>query len=392
MTGLLIKLFVKNPDNIQDIRVRSAYGSLAGITGIVCNIFLFLFKLIAGTISGSVSITADAINNLSDASSNIISLIGFKMGSKPADSEHPYGHARYEYLSGLTVAVLILVIGIELLKSSIVKLFNPAPVEFSMLVAIILFVSILVKLWMMLFNKKIGCIINSKTLIATATDSRNDVISTSAVLVAALFSHYFRFELDAFMGIAVAAFILYSGISLIKETLSPLLGKAPSPEFVSYIQKKIMSYDGVLGTHDLMVHDYGPGRQFASVHVEMAAESNVLQSHDIIDNIERDFLMNDNLHIIIHYDPIVTSDDAIGSLRKYISSEITSIHPGLTIHDLRIVPGVSHTNVIFDCLIPYDCKIEQHLIYEKITQIVRKKFPDYFCVITFDTSFAPIPH
>lgn len=392
MTRLLIKIFIKNPDSIQDIRVRSSYGSLAGITGIVCNILLFLFKIIAGTISGSVSITADAINNLSDASSNIISLIGFKMGSKPADSEHPYGHARYEYLSGLTVSVLILVIGIELLKSSIVKLFNPKPVEFSLLIAVILIVSILIKLWMMVFNKKIGSIIHSKTLEATAADSRNDVISTSAVLIAATLSYYSGFELDAFMGIAVAVFILYSGISLIKETLSPLLGKAPEPDFVDYIQKKIMSYDGVLGTHDLMVHDYGPGRQFASVHVEMAAENNVLQSHDIIDNIERDFLMNDNLHIIIHYDPIVTIDDATGNIRKYISSEITSIHPGLTIHDLRIVPGASHTNVIFDCLIPYDCKIEQHLLYEMITQIVRKKFPDYFCVITFDKGFAPIPH
>lgn len=392
MTKLLIRLFVKNYENTQDRNVRTGYGKMAGWVGIFCNVLLFIGKFLIGMVSGSVSISADAINNLSDASSNIISLLGFKMGSKPADQDHPYGHARYEYLSGLLVAVLILVIGVELLRTSIQKVRNPEPVEFSWILVGILIISILVKLWMAVFNRYMGRAIASETLIATAADSRNDVISTGAVLVASLVSHYTNLELDGWMGILVAIFILYSGIGLIKDTLDPLLGKAPDPVLVEMIQKKIMSYDGVLGTHDLMVHDYGPGRLFASVHVEMAAEENVLKCHDIIDNIEKDFFEHDNLNMIIHFDPIVTSDEVVGDLRKWLSGQVKIIDERLTIHDLRMVPGVSHTNMIFDCVVPHEFFLTDKEVKQKIQELVSVEYPGYQCVITVDKSYAAMPH
>ncbi|MBQ9948112.1 MAG: cation transporter, partial [Oscillospiraceae bacterium] len=353
MTGVLVKLFVKNNKDIQNVKVRAAYGKLSGWVGIVCNILLCVGKFLAGFISGSVSITADAANNLSDASSSIINLLGFKLAEQSADDEHPYGHARYEYISGFIIAVLVIVIGFELLKSSIEKVVSPTAVEFSWVSVGVLAASIIVKLWMMLFNKKIGKLINSQSLEATAADSRNDCISTLAVLAAALISHFTSVELDGWMGILVAAFILYSGAGLVKEAMSPLLGKAPDPELVEHIRDKVMSYEGVLGTHDLMVHDYGPGRIFASVHVEMAAEADVLESHDIIDNIERDFL-GEGLNLVVHFDPIVTSDSAVGDTRREIAEIASKIDERLSIHDLRMVPGPTHTNVIFDCVVPHN--------------------------------------
>lgn len=392
MTKLLIRLFVKNHEQVQDTKVRTAYGKLAGWVGIFCNAMLFIGKFLIGMLSGSVSISADAINNLSDASSNIISLLGFKMGSKPADQDHPYGHARYEYLSGLFVSVLIIVIGVELLRSSIQKIRMDSGVDFSWILVIVLVASILVKLWMAVFNRYMGKAINSETLIATAADSRNDVISTSAVLAASILSHYTSLELDGWMGILVAGFILYSGIGLIKDTLDPLLGRAPDAALVEMIQKKIMSYEGVLGTHDLMVHDYGPGRLFASVHVEMAAEEDVLKCHDIIDNIEKDFLENDNLNMVIHYDPIVTSDEAVGDLRKWLSRQVKTIDERLTVHDLRLVPGVSHTNMIFDCVVPHEFELSDREVRQQIQKMVSAEYEDYHCVITLDKSFAALPH
>lgn len=392
MTNLLIHLFVKNCENTGDPKVRFAYGRLAGFTGIVCNIFLFAFKLVCGLLTHSVSIIADAVNNLSDASSNIISLIGFKLGSRPADREHPYGHARYEYLAGVTVAVLILVIGLELLKSSFTRILHPQPVDFQMLTVIILLVSIGIKLWMMIFNRRIGSLIQSGTLKATATDSRNDVLTTSAVLLAAVISHYTGLELDAFMGIAVAAFILFSGFGLIRETLDPLLGKAPDSEFVNHIRRQIMSYEGVLGTHDLMVHDYGPGRLFASIHVEMDSDMNVLVSHEIIDTIERDFFEKENLHIVIHYDPIAINDSRVSELRIFLNDYVQSLNPEMNIHDLRIVPGENFSNIIFDWVVPADCEYSQTELERLIRNEVAKKYPAYNCVITFDSSYAPVQH
>lgn len=392
MQNWLVKKFVHDYENVHDISVRASYGKLSGKVGIFCNAFLFAVKFIMGTISGSVSITADAVNNLSDAASSVISLIGFKMAEKPADEDHPYGHAIYEYLSGLTVAVMIILIGFELFKTSFDKVLHPSTVDFSIALVIVLAVSILIKLWMALFNKSLGKKINSSALEATAADSRNDVISTSAVLAAAVISHFFKINLDGYMGIAVAVFILYSGIGLVKDTLDPLLGKAPEPELVDYIQKKILSYDGVLGTHDLMIHDYGPGRKFASVHVEMAAEGDVLKSHDVIDNIERDFLSKDNLNIIVHYDPIVTKDDIVNDFRSWLMEQVKSIDPHLSIHDLRIVPGNSHTNLVFDCVMPHCINMSPSELKAEIRRLVNIKYPNYYCIITIDSSYAAMPH
>ncbi|MEA4973835.1 MAG: cation diffusion facilitator family transporter [Candidatus Metalachnospira sp.] len=392
MEAWLIKKFVKDYENIHDSTVRASYGKFSGKVGIFCNVLLFLLKAVVGTLSGSVSITADAVNNLSDAASSVISLIGFRMAEKPADDDHPYGHARYEYLSGLSVAVMIILIGFELFKSSLGKVIHPSGVDFSFISVIVLIFSIILKLWMSAFNRSLGKTINSSTLKATSQDSRNDVVTTSVVLIAAVISNYAGIELDGWMGIAVAIFILYSGIGLVKETLNPLLGNAPDPEFVAYIQQKIMSYDGVLGTHDLMIHDYGPGRQFASVHVEMAAERNVIESHDVIDNIERDFLANDNLNLVVHYDPIITGDAMVNDLRSWLCEQIKTIDNTLSIHDLRIVPGSTHVNLIFDCVVPPSLAIHCSDVKNKIKELVNSKYENYFCIITIDLSYAPIPH
>lgn len=392
MINFLIRRFIKDYENTENSCVRTAYGKFSSYIGILCNILLFSGKLFVGLLSGSVSITADAVNNLSDASSSVISLLGFKLAERPADEEHPYGHGRYEYLSGLMVAVLIIVIGVELMKSSVNKILHPLEVEFSWTILAVLTASIAVKFWMMWFNGKIGRKINSQTLIATAADSRNDVISTAAVLIAAVISHFSGLELDGYMGLMVAVFILISGFGLIKETMDPVLGRAPDPELVKYIRDKIMSYPHVLGTHDLMVHDYGPGRQFASVHVEMAAEDDVIENHDIIDNIEQDFIENDGLHIVIHFDPICTADDTANNLRLWLSEEVKIIHPKLTVHDLRIVTGVTHTNIVFDCVKPFELDMTDGELKAAISALVKKSHPDYNCVITIDRSYAAMPH
>ncbi len=336
MTNLLIKLFIKDGGSIETPAVRSAYGKMAGKVSIVCNMLLCIGKFLAGVISGSVSVTADAVNNLSDASSGVISLIGFKLSEKSADAEHPYGHGRYEYLAGFIVAALILVIGAELLRDSIIRIITPAEVEFGIAPLAVLSVSILVKLWMMFFNRKIGRIISSETLSAAAADSRNDVISTSAVLAALVISHFCSVELDGIMGAAVAVFILYSGIGLVRDALDPLLGKAQSAELVESIREKILSYDGILGTHDLMIHDYGPGRQFASVHVEVPAEMSLLDCHEIIDVIERDFL-REGMNMLVHPDPIVSGGSA-GQLNAELNEIVGKIDEPSTIYAWCAVP------------------------------------------------------
>ena len=392
MTEALIRLFIKNPEKTHDPAVRAAYGNLASWVGILCNLALCAGKFMVGTLSGSISVAADAVNNLSDASSSVVSLLGFRLGSRPADEEHPYGHARFEYLSGLAVAVMVLVIGLELGKTSLGKILAPTPVTFSWVTVGVLAASILVKLWMALFNRKVGGRIHSGALIATAADSRNDVLTTGAVLTAALISHFARVELDGWMGLAVALFILYSGVGLVKSTIDPLLGLAPDPELVKYIHERVMSYPNVLGTHDLMVHDYGPGRQFASVHVEMAAEGDVMASHDVIDNIERDFLENAGLHVVIHFDPIVTSDERVGDMRRWLSEAVKEIDGALTIHDLRMVPGPTHTNLIFDCVVPAGFAMSELDVKQAIKHLVRQKDPRYFCVITVECGYAALPH
>ena len=369
-------------------KVRGRYGRAASILGVGANALLFMLKLIVGTLSGSVAITADAVNNLSDASSNIVSLLGFKLAMKPADEDHPYGHGRFEYLSGLMVAVMILVIGVELLKDSVEQILNPVQVAMTPALVLVLLGSILVKLWMAAFNRRIGRKIDSKTLLATADDSRNDVIATSAVLASTLIGHFTGLMLDGWMGAAVAMFILVSGFSLVRHTIDPVLGAAPTREQVDAIREKLESYPGVLGTHDLLVHDYGPGRQFASVHLEMDAKADPLVSHDLIDSIERDFLREENLHLVIHYDPVTTDDPRVEMLRSRILEIVHGMHDDMTIHDLRIVQGNAQTKVVFDCVVPYGCRIPGKMIRERIIHELQADDPNYYCVITLENSFV----
>ena len=389
MTQFLIRCFIKRPDDVKDAAVRTAYGNLASLVGMACNILLCIGKLLAGTLFGSIAIMADALNNLSDASSNVVSLIGFRLAAKAPDAEHPYGHARYEYLAGLVVSVTILAIGLSLLKESALKVLHPTPVAFSWLSIGVLAASILVKLWMSGFNRAVGKKINSETLMATAADSRNDVLTTGAVLLSTILCSLTGYGImDGMMGVGVAAFILWSGWGLVMDTLSPLLGESPSPELVEHIERTVMSYPGVLGVHDLMVHDYGPGHQFASLHVEFPAETDPLTAHDVIDNIENDFLKKDRLQVTIHYDPIVTADAAVGVLRARLKEHARQLDPRLSIHDLRIVPGDSHTNVLFDLVFPagYTGDIDQMLA--KMCQFVKEQDPKYCCVVKVEQSYA----
>ena len=390
MTELIVKRFIKNHKDTENPVVRAAYGKMAGIVGIVCNLILFAAKIVVGTLAASISITADAVNNLSDASSSIISLVGFKLAERPADEDHPYGHGRYEYLSALTVAVIILVIGVELLKSGVEKILSPERSTLTIASIVVLTLSVAGKLWMMLFNRKIGKRINSGSLLATSADCRNDVITTLAVLAASIISHFSGFELDGIVGVAVAVFILISGIGLIRETINPMLGTAPDEEYVEKVKNKILSYEGVIGMHDLMIHDYGPCRRFASVHVEMAAEEDVLISHDIIDNIELDFKENEGLHLVIHYDPILTKNTLTNDIRAQVERAVKEIDERLSIHDLRVVPGTTHTNIVFDCLRPYGVDIRSKELVRLINEKVKEIDPKYNCVITVDKSFAPV--
>ena len=388
MIQLLSRWLIHDRDNVSSPAVRRAYGTLCGAVGIALNILLFAGKFFAGQLSGSIAVTADAFNNLSDASSSIISLIGFKLASMPPDREHPYGHGRYEYLSGLVVSALVIAIGIELFTTGVRKIITPEAVEFGVLPAVVLILSAALKLWMMLFNRRLGNRISSGALLATAADSRGDVISSCAVLVSAIISSLTGFELDGYAAVAVSVFIVISGIGLVRDTLNPILGKAPSTETVRDIRDRILTYPGVLGIHDLIVHDYGPGRTFASVHVEMSADTDPLESHDIIDNIERDFAENRHLQLIVHYDPIVTNDPEVESLRIYLHEHLHEIGAGLTFHDLRLVRGASHSNVIFDCIMPYGMSMSESELREKISELVRQKDPSYNCVITIDRSFC----
>lgn len=389
MTKLLLRLFVKNYRNTDDPKVRGAYGRLAGLVGLVCNLLLFAGKLVAGTLAGSVSVTADAVNNLSDASSSLVTLFGFKLAERPADEEHPYGHARMEYLSGLLVAVLILVIGVELAKSSVEKILHPEAVEFSVLTLCVLITSILVKLWMCLFCKKLGKAIDSTALEATAADSRNDVITTSAVLLGLLAGHFFRWRIDGWVGALVAVFILLSGWSIAKETISPLLGKQADRELVRRISDLVLGHPKILGIHDLMVHDYGPGQCFATVHVEMDMHENPLVCHDILDDIERDALRELHVHLVIHYDPVVTDDVELNHMRALVEKKLKQLDPRLSMHDFRMVRGPQHTNLIFDLAVPFDLSGKTAELKRRIDECVQFEDHKYYTVITFDPAMQP---
>ena len=384
MPQRLLKLVLPNNFDPADPGHRSACGKLAGLVGILCNVLLFAGKLLAGMVSGSVSVTADALNNLTDASSSVVTMLGFKLAERPADEHHPYGHARIEYLSGLIVAVLVMFIGAELAKSSIGKILHPEPVRFTGLTIGILLASIAVKLWLSRFCRQLGALIQSAALEATAADSRNDVLSTAAVLVAGLLTRAFGWQIDGFVGLAVALFILYSGIGLVKDTVDPLLGEAPDPDLVRLIRDRILDYDKVLGIHDLMVHDYGPGRRFASVHAEMDSKEDPLVCHDILDNMEREFLTRYNLHLVVHYDPLVTDDAELSHMRELVSTEVQRIDPRLSIHDFRMVRGPEHTNLIFDLAMPFELRGQEAQLKAKIDETVQFEETRYYTVITFD--------
>ena len=391
MTEFLIRRFIKQPQDTRTPAARERYGALAGVVGLLCNLFLCGGKFLAGFLFGSVSIMADAVNNLSDASSCLITLLGFKLGGKPADAEHPFGHARIEYLSGLSVAVLIMAIGVDLLRTGFERTIHPEEVTFSLLSVAVLILSILVKLWMSVFYRSIGRRIGSTALEATGTDSRNDVVSTTGVLLAAVAARVTGLSLDGPVAMAVALFILWGGVGVVRETLNPLLGEAPSEELVDQLSRQILSYDGVLGLHDLMVHDYGPGRRFASVHVEMSASQQLMHSHDIIDNIERKILEEDGIHLVIHLDPISDDDDVINEHRKMTADLVQQIDPRLTIHDFRMVKGDDHTNLIFDVVIPPEFPMKPEELKRTIAQRMRENDPNHFAVVTVDYSYAPNP-
>ncbi len=365
--------------------MRSAIGRLSGLVGIISNVLLFIGKILVGTLSGSVSITADAMNNLSDASSSVVTLVGFKLAEKPADEDHPYGHARFEYLSGLAVAAMIVVIGFELAKGSVEKILYPQNTKFTWVVALVLLGSMIVKVWLSLFNGKLVKMIGSNTLAATAADSRNDFITTGVVLVAALIEAVTALPVDGYMGLAVALFILYSGAVLAKDTISPLLGEAASPELQRMIVDEIEREPLVLGFHDLMVHDYGPGQRFASIHVEMDQREDPLYCHEIIDNLERECLQSHNIHLVIHYDPIVTDDPEMNRLRRIVEEVLAEIDPRLKTHDFRMARSTGHQNLIFDVALPCDLAKREKEIKQKIEETLdAREETKYYTVITFD--------
>ena len=387
MTNWLLRTFIKNSDHSEDPKVRAAIGILSGIVGIVCNVLLCGGKLAVGIATGSVSITADAMNNLSDATSSVVTMLGFRLAERPADNDHPYGHARYEYLSGLAVSALILIIGVELAKSSLDKVLHPADVIINWVTAAVLIGSILVKLWMSLFNTKLGKTIHSATLAATAADSRNDVITTSAVLLAALIEHFTAFRADGWMGLAVSCFILYSGVGLAKDTISPLLGENADPELREKIVDNIRACPKVLGFHDLMVHDYGPGQRFASIHVEMDRREDPMECHEIIDDLERECLKSHGVHLVIHYDPIVTDDPELDRMHVRVEQLLHTYDIRLGVHDFRMVPGKGHVNLIFDVVLPTDLRGQEADITAALEKALNQgSGVTYYPVITFDQS------
>lgn len=384
MTKLLLQLFVKDYEDMESAAVHSAIGKLAGFTGIVCNLLLFFGKLLVGWLANSVSIIADAVNNLSDASSSVVTLLGFKMAQQPADAEHPYGHARYEYLSGLVIAALILIIGFDLAKSSLRKIIHPEVVEFSIATFVVLLISIGVKLWMAGFFRSLGRRIRSTTLEATSLDSRNDVIASSAVLLGCLVGYFLHINIDGIVGLAVAIFILYSGVDIARETISPLLGKQADPELVDRITKLVLSHEKILGIHDLLVHDYGPGQCFATLHAELSAEEDPLECHDIIDDIERDALEQMNVHLVIHYDPVVLDDAEWNEMKAIMEDIIKNMDSQLSMHDFRVVRSSKQTKLMFDLAVPYSMRQKHKELKEKIDEALLARDKHYLTIIGFD--------
>lgn len=386
MTNLLLRIFVPGWQKTDAPGVRSAIGALSGGVGIGCNLLLFGFKLLMGTLSGSVAITADAMNNLSDASGSVVTLLGFRLARRPADREHPYGHARFEYLSGLAVAVMITVIGVELGKTSVERIFAPAQVTFSLWTELVLLGSVAVKLWMYLFNRRLAALIGSSALEATAVDSRNDCIATLAVLISGLLGTVAGVNVDGFMGLGVAVFIGKSGWDLAKQTISPLIGEGADPQLRELIVDYISAQPRVLDYHDLMVHDYGPGHRFATVHVEMDAAEDPLYCHELIDHMERECLRSHHIHLVIHHDPVVTGDREWNARREQVTELLSDMDKRLTLHDFRMVRGISVTSLVFDVSLPADLRGREQSIRETLETGLNEASDIRYCMdITFDT-------
>lgn len=387
MSKVLIKAFIRDYENTGNLKVREAYGTLGSITGIIVNLILAIAKYFAGMISGSISVTADAINNLSDAGSSIISLVGVKLSAKPADKGHPYGHGRVEYISALAVSFVVLLMGIELFRSSIDKIINPVPVKFNWISLIILVVSILAKLWLGLFNRKLGKKINSSPMMAVMKDSFSDCLATGVALIAIIISAFSDVSVDGYLGVIVAGFIFLAGFNILKETMADLLGKPADREFTEEIEKKILSYDKIVGVHDMIIHDYGPGRKFASAHAEVSSLDDIMEIHDIIDLAERDIFNEFGLVISIHTDPIVTDDERIIELKEMTIKIVKEISDEMSIHDFRVVDGPTHTNLIFDLISPHKFHISNGEIIQTIEDKLSKIDERYFVVITIEHSF-----
>lgn len=388
MIELLARWFIPHRDNTADGAVRRAYGTLCGAVGIGLNVLLFIGKFFAGQLSGSIAVTADAFNNLSDAGSSAVTLLGFRLAGKKPDPDHPFGHGRIEYISGLIVAGLILLMGVELAKSSFDKILHPEEVTFSALALVILAVSVAAKLYMWHYNRRIGGKIRSAAMEATASDSLSDAAATSAVLLAMLIGRWTGLAVDGYVGMVVALFILFSAYKAAKETLSPLLGQAPDPELVQHIRDIVEEHDTVVGIHDLVVHDYGPGRQMVSLHAEVPASGDILQLHDVIDNIERE--LHEKLHVqaVIHMDPIVTDDETVDALRRQVAELVRQVEPRMTVHDLRVIRGTTHTNLVFDAVLPLDAAITPAEAARRIREKVAELDGDYYAVVTVEHSFT----
>lgn len=384
MTDLILRIFVRDHKNTEDPAMRDKCGRVAGAVGIVTNFLLFLMKIIVGTVFHSVSVTADAVNNLTDSGSSVVTLIGFKMASKPADEKHPFGHARIEYLSGVIVSFIVIFLGLQLGMSSIEKILTPEENALTPVALVVLVISILAKLWQCLFYRKVGRMIKSESVEATSKDSRNDVIATSVVLLGAVITMLTGVNLDGYMGAAVALFIVFSGVQLTISTADPLLGQAPEGELVQTITEKMLSYPGIIGMHDLAVHNYGVGRCFASAHCEVDAKNDILVSHDLIDNIERDFSRDLCIHMVIHLDPVIVGDARTDALHRKVQSLVTALYPTVTIHDFRVIWGVTHSNIVFDAAVPFSVKDSDAVITQKLEAEIQKLDPDYRTVVTID--------
>ena len=386
-SNFLVKRFVKNYDNVSDIKVRGAYANLAGIVGIVTNLILFIIKLSVGLFSNSVSILADAFNNLSDAASSIITIIGFKMANKPADAEHPFGHGRIEYITAMIVSFMVMLVGLQFVKTSFQKIINPTLVTFELWPFILLLISIGFKFWLSKFNKSIGNKINSSTLKATATDAMGDVFTSTTVVISFLISKFTTLPIDGYIGIVVALAIVYSGFSLIKETLSPLLGEPPDPVLVSDITDMVMSYDNITGIHDLIVHNYGPGRIMASIHAEIPSNIDIMEIHHIIDTAEREISKKLNIYLVIHMDPICVDTDEIIEARNMLKDVLSKYEEVKSFHDFRVVGENNNKNLIFDIEVCPSClanEISSANLLDNIEKDIKEKAPEYRCVITVD--------